>query len=191
MRTEGWHYLRQNTVPEHYDPSLRPVWIFDPNSALTGANCSPGASWTDCAIYEGRHADQARPVLQANEEFHYPPAGVTPTVCEYTLDVPKWEPSPVSPEKRRIAAELLTEFRAFHYDDAREIVIRDFNLDDPEITAYITGAAGSHEFQGCGFARNRKPHCTWHMFGQAPVSSLRRHVMSRPYRLYPPPRTNR
>jgi hypothetical protein len=185
MQLEGWNYLRQNSVPEHYDPSLLPVWIFDPNSVQTEANCSSDALWIDCAIYEGRHADEARPVLQGNEVFHYPPAGVTPTVCEYVLDVPRWVPSPDSAEKRRLAADLLHEFQSFGYRDARRITIRDFNFDDPEITAYIVSRRGEEEFQGCTFTRDKTPHCAWHMFGQAPRSGLKRTVMSRPYQLFP------
>ncbi len=186
-------YLRQNTVPRYYDPMLRPVWIFDASAEVSGpgANCPLDPSWIDCAVYLGKHANEPLPVVQGNEELHYPAAGGHAPVCEFTLDVPKWEPSPDSPEKRTVASELLSEFKSFGYGDAREIVIRDFNLGDPEITAYITEADGTHQFQGCGFTRNHTPHCSWHMFGQAPISSLRKQVMSRPYRLYPPLRIKR
>src|SRR5690349_8786051 len=49
IQVEGRNYVRQNTVPEHYDPSLGPVWIFESNAEVVGpgANCSPGASWVD------------------------------------------------------------------------------------------------------------------------------------------------
>jgi hypothetical protein len=126
------------------------------------------------------------PVLHGNEEFHYPPAGLTPSVCDFTLNVPRWEPSPDSLEKRRIAAELLREFRSFGYGDAKRIVVRDFNLDDPEITAYIIGRRRREDFQGCTFSRDETPHCSWHRFGQSPLSSLRDTVLSRPYQLFPP-----
>jgi hypothetical protein len=141
--------------------------------------------WIDCAVYLSNHANDRLSVVYGSEEFHYPPAGVAPSVCEFTLHVPRWEPSPDSAEKRRLAAELLAEFQGFGYGDAKRIVIRDFNLEDPEITALISLQAGE-EFQGCRFSREKSPHCEWHLFGQAPLSSLRRQVMSRPYRLFPP-----
>jgi hypothetical protein len=112
-------------------------------------------------------------------------------VCEYALNVPKWEPSPDSPEKRRLSVELLHEFQNFGFDDAQRIVIRDFNLDDPDITAYIVSHRGKDEFQGCGFTRDKTPHCAWHMFGQSPRSGLKQMVMSRPYQLFPSARARR
>jgi len=99
-----------------------------------------------------------------------------------------WQPSPNTPEKRRIAAEIGKEVRKFGYYDATVIYVRDFNLDDPDITAYIKDRKGHIQIQGCWFNRARPPYCSgWHLFGQAPVSSLRRSVMTRPYRVYPPP----
>jgi hypothetical protein len=110
---------------------------------------------------------------------------MSPHVCEFTLNVPRWEPSLDDPEKRKIAAELVAEFQKFGYADAKQIVIRDLNLDDPEVTARITGSRDDEEFQGCTFVRQTLPHCTWHLFGQSPRESLRRELMKRPYQIYP------
>jgi len=39
-------------------------------------------------------------------------------------------------------------------------------------------------FQGCGFHAMREPHCEgWHLFGQVPVSSIRKWIFEKPYRL--------
>ena len=120
----------------------------------------------------------------------FPPAGVTPTACEYVLNVPRWEPSSDGPEKRRVAAELLEEFQSFGYGDARRIIIRDFNLDDPDITAYIVSRRGE-EVSGLHVHPQQKTHCAWHMFGQSPRSGLKQTVMSRPYQLFPSPAARR
>jgi hypothetical protein len=68
----------------------------------------------------------------------------------------------------------------------KAIYIRDFNLDDPEIEAHIVDDRDPPYFLGCWFDVARSPHCAWHMFGQSPPESLKRQIMERPYRLYPP-----
>jgi hypothetical protein len=181
--------LRQNTVPRNYEPGIRPIWIFDGSDTVSGpaGNCPLDATWIDCAVYLSSHANEPAPVVRGDEKFRYPAAKLTPVVCEFVLDVPKWEPSPDSPEKRRLALELLTELQQFGYKDARAIVIRDFNVNDPDVTAYVMGKDGKEDFQGCSFNAASSPHCwAWHMFGQSPVAGLRQKVMSRPYHLYPP-----
>jgi len=107
--------------------------------------------------------------------------------CEFVLAVPPWRPSPDGAEKLRLARELLDEFRSFGYTDARKILIRDFNINDPDILAYIVNNEGDIEFQGCNFSRETKPHCGWHMFGQSPLASVKKDIMAYPYRLFPLP----
>jgi hypothetical protein len=84
--------------------------------------------------------------------------------------------------KRRLADELRAEIET-KWQGVQEIVIRDFNLKDNQITMYLKMPDGDY-FQGCGFRAMREPHCEgWHLFGQVPVSSLRKWVFEKPYRL--------
>jgi hypothetical protein len=120
------------------------------------------------------------------EKFTYgKAAGSTVRTCVATIDIraiPAWKPSPDSPEKQRVAGELRTEIEA-RWTGVQQIVIRDFDLRDPQITMYLKMPDGDY-FQGCGFYARRKPHCEgWHLFGQAPLSSIRRWIFDKPYRL--------
>jgi hypothetical protein len=41
--------------------------------------------------------------------------------------------------------------------------------------------AGEVDFQGCSFDAKQSPHCSgWHLFGQTPLDSLKKRIMSRP-----------
>ncbi len=68
-------YLRQDTVPNAYDPSHRPVLIFAIDSGVTEAegNCPPGPSWIGCAMYLQ---------TQGEEVVKYPPSS-PPESLEY------------------------------------------------------------------------------------------------------------
>lgn len=112
-------------------------------------------------------------------------AGSAGHVCTTNVDlsaVPVWAPSANNDVKRKIASELRTEIEG-KWKGAEEIVVRDFNLRDPQITAYIKMPDGDY-FQGCAFEANVLPHCTgWHLFGQVPDSEIRSWIFERPYRL--------
>lgn len=95
-----------------------------------------------------------------------------------------WHPSPDSPLKRRLAAELLKEIMPPGLN-LKAVYVRDFNVDDPDLLFYYIDAAGHGSLQGCYFDASRQPHCGWHMFGQAPVERLRHSVMEMPYKLFP------
>jgi hypothetical protein len=161
-------------------PQRLPVPVLAISESQTVTSIVP--SWIDCAVYLSAHADDPpfSVVVSGEDELKYPPSGVNASECEFVLHVSRWEPSPDSPEKRKMAHDILSELRAFGYRDAKRIVVRDFNLEDPDITAYIIDKAGGHTFQGCSFSREASPHCTWHLFGQSPLWALRRQVMSRP-----------
>ena len=90
-------------------------------------------------------------------------------------------------KKREVAAEVLKELHAFGYTELASVYVRDFNLDDPEIQAYIVKRNGDPHLLGCHFNVGVKPYCTWHRFGQASPEELKRQIMARPYRLYPAP----
>lgn len=107
-----------------------------------------------------------------------------PLLCTATVDVrtiPAWKPSPDNQKKRQVAADLLKETEA-DWQGAKQIVVRDFNIKDPQITFYIKMPDGEY-FRGCGFRIGSRPHCQWHGFGQASVSELRNWIFEKPYRL--------
>ena len=60
-----------------------------------------------------------------------------------------WKPSPNDQAKQRVADELRHEIEA-KWPGAQEIVIRDFNLKDNQITTYLKMPDGDY-YQGCGF----------------------------------------
>ena len=171
------------------DPSILPVFIYQGALRLLGINCPSGPTWVNCVAewVQNPHKDEGK-VVYGNE----PPTYTTPAPkerpCEFTLEVPVWKPSPDNELKRKLAAEILQEIQAFWgTSGTKAIYIRDFNVDDPEIEAYIINTTEEPAFLGCRFDAAKSPHCEWHGFGQAPVAALRRDIMSRRYRLYPPP----
>ena len=181
-------FFRQNNPPPHYDPSLRPVYSFEPGRRIEGLNCPAGPTWVNCVADAvlNPHKDEGK-VVYGNEPPRYTsPAPKEPT-CEFTLEVPAWKPSPDNESKTKLASEILREIQGFGASEAKSIYIRDFNADDPEIEAYITNPDGQTEFLGCTLDAAKAPHCEWHGFGQSLVESLKREIMARPYRLYPPP----
>ena len=105
--------------------------------------------------------------------------------CTTAIDlraIPDWQPSPNDQTKREVAEHLRREIEA-ERPGVQEIVIRDFNLKDRQITMYLRFPDGDY-FQGCGFHAMREPHCaSWHLFGHVPVSSIRKWIFERPYRL--------
>jgi hypothetical protein len=108
-----------------------------------------------------------------------------PQVCAVTVDlraVPPWTPSPNDQTKQRIADGLRQEIET-KWPGALEIVVRDFNLMDNQITIYLRMPDGDY-YQGCGFHAMGETHCEgWHLFGQAPVASIRKWIFERPLRL--------
>jgi hypothetical protein len=106
--------------------------------------------------------------------------------CELALEIPAWQPSPDDAPKRKIATDLLKELQGFGYADAKAIYIRDFNVNDSDIWAYIVTRNNGSDFQGCSFDAKRTPHCEgWHRFGQTPLDWLKQKIMDEPYLLYP------
>jgi hypothetical protein len=93
-----------------------------------------------------------------------------------TRSIPRWEPSPNSQTKHQIGGELRREIEQ-KWQGVSEIVIRDFNLKDNQITMYLKMPDGDY-YQGCAFRATREPHCErWHLFGMAPVSSIRKWIL--------------
>jgi len=156
---------------DNWSPDARLTYIFGEEGFQGGGSCPVAKDWRECI-----------------EEFvrEEPRTGAVAT-CKATVDlrsVPAWKPSPNGQIKSRIANELRKEIEAhFQGSQVQAIVIRDFNLMDNQITMYLKMPDGDY-FQGCGFYANREPHCEgWHLFGQAPPSSIRKWIFARPYRL--------
>jgi hypothetical protein len=150
-------------------PSLREAYLFGGDGLRGGGTCPAERNWKECV-------KQSAGVEYANSPVR---------ICTTTIDmrvIPAWRPSPNDLKKRQIADELRREIED-QWKGAQEIVIRDFNLQDPQITIYLKLPDGDY-FQGCGFHATREPHCEgWHLFGHAPVSSIRKRIFEKPYRL--------
>jgi hypothetical protein len=155
-------------LPPPWASSLRMAYVFGPDELQGGGTCGVDQDWRRCmSAFPG--VDASGPV----------------TTCTVTVDlrsVPRWEPSPNDQRKRELAAALRGEIEAY-LPGTREIVVRDFNLMDNQITMYLKMPDGDF-YQGCSFHAKREPHCDgWHLFGQSPLSSIRRWIFQRPYRL--------
>jgi hypothetical protein len=150
-------------------PGMRMAYLFTRDGLWGGGTCPAEQGWKDCI-------ENLAGVEGANN---------VPRTCAATVDMrtlPAWKPSPNDLMKRRVADALRNEIEA-KWQGVREIVLRDFNLNDNQITMYLKMPDGDY-FQGCGFRAVREPHCEgWHLFGQAPVSYLRKRVFEKPYRL--------
>lgn len=154
----------------NWSPDARLTYLFGEGGLQVGT-CHVEQDWREClagwASTDGANA----PV----------------STCEATIDtrtLPDWKPSPNDQTKKRIARELRGEVEAqFRGSEVRAIVVRDFHLMDNEITMLVKLPDADY-FQGCKFNSNRQPHCEgWHLFGQAPVSGVRKRIIAEPYRL--------
>jgi len=154
---------------EFNNPTLRMTYLFDDDGLQGGGTCPVVKNWREC-IEEFAGAEHASDPI---------------TTCKTTIDlraIPLWRPSPEDQKKKQVAVKLRHEIEA-RFPGAKEIVVRDFNLKDNQITMYVKMPDGDY-FQGCGFHATREPHCvSWHLFGQAPLSSIRKWILERPYRL--------
>jgi len=150
-------------------PKVRMSYLFGEDGPIGGGTCSVEKDWRECLA---QFADQSV-------------SGFPIATCTATIDIRSirpWEPSADDEQKRRVASELRLEIEA-KWHGAQEIVIRDFDLKDPQIVMYLKMTDGDY-YQGCGFHAGRERHCEgWHSFGQAPVSKLRRWIFARPSRL--------
>jgi Carboxypeptidase regulatory-like domain len=151
-------------------PTIRDTYLFDEEDGLRGGGtCPVEKNWLACIA---GFADPKR----TDERV---------TTCATTIDVRRiaaWEPSPNNQQKRRIALELRHEVED-EWGQAEKIVVRDFNLKDNQLTIYIK-ALDDEQYHGCDFRSMRTPHCDgWHLFGQVPISSIRKWIFARPYEL--------
>jgi hypothetical protein len=160
-------YIREQL--RQFTPRASMTYLFGPDGPYGGGSCPVTENWRACI-----------------EEFAGAEHGAVPLrTCTATINVraiPAWRPSPNSQKKKQTADELRREIEA-KWGVASEIVIRDFNLKDNEITVYMRMPDGDF-YQGCGFNAMRQPHSgAWHSFGQSPLSSIRKWILERPYRL--------
>ena len=161
-------YVREKL--NEFAPSVRMTYLLGKAGLQGGGTCPLEKNWRECV--EGF----------AGLQYATDVVGT----CTITLDtstIPVWKPSPNDPTKRRIADELRSEVEA-KWRGVQEIVIRDFNLEDNQITMYLKMPDGDY-YEGCGFHATSEPHCEgWHLFGASPIStSARKWIFDRPYRL--------
>lgn len=174
-------FLRTSSVPENFVTGSKIVYVYQPTRGLGVMTC-PEDSWVACASEWNRNPDAGGTFADTRQRTASP----TGAPCDFDLDVPEWMPSPETPQKKQLAAEILSEIVGNNLK-YREVYVRDFNIDDPNIDIYMVNEKGESEFQGCDFDRTQRPHCGWHMYGMTPRDWLKQNVMERPYRLYPPP----
>jgi hypothetical protein len=160
-------YVREQL--KDYTSPVRMSYIFDVDGPRGGGTCPITKDWRQCIAEFAADAQDALPA----------------TICYAELDVGSilpWQPTPDSPTKRQIASELSREIEQ-QWPGVLEIVIRDFNLKDSEITMYLKMRDGD-EYHGCGFHAMREPHCEgWHLFGMSPLSGIKKWIFDRPYKL--------
>lgn len=160
-------YIQDPTGP-HYDAGMQERYVFAGKDGIRdGSGCDLAKNWPDCLTQIAGASDAPL------------------AACQLTIDlrtIPAWRPSPNGPEKKRATEEMRREIEA-RYPDANEIVARDFNLLDHQITFYAK--TPDHDYyQGFSFYADREPHCEgWHLFGMAPLSGIRKWIFARPYRL--------
>jgi hypothetical protein len=161
-------YVRQKL--NEFGPGVRLTYLLGKGGLQGGGACPLEKNWREC--------------VEAFADLQY--ATDVVGTCTITLDmsaIPVWKPSPDDPTKRRIADELRSEIEA-KWRGVQEVVIRDFNLEDNQITMYLKMPDGDY-YEGCGFHATSEPHCEgWHLFGTSPIStSARKWIFDRPYRL--------
>jgi len=153
----------------NFSTNVRDTYLFGTQGLQGGGTCPAEEVWQNCVEkFAGTEYANARVVT-----------------CKTTINVriiPAWKPSPNSEEKRRLAEALRKEIEA-DWKGVSEIVVQDFNFKDPTIMMYLKMPDGDY-YEGCDLHASTVPHCdSWHMFGMAPISSLRKAIFRRPYRL--------
>jgi hypothetical protein len=150
-------------------PSIRMTYIFGDEGLQGGGSCPVEKNWREC-IESLAGTEHANDVV---------------SICASDIDmraIPAWMPSRNDQKKQQLASELRLEIEA-RWRGVKEIVIRDFNLEDNQITMYLKMPDGDF-YTGCGLHAARTPHCeAWHLFGQASLTNLRKWIFARPYRL--------
>jgi hypothetical protein len=135
-------YVREQL--KGYISNVRMTYLFGEDGLRGGGTCTVEKNWRQCI--EGfaglEHANDLVSTCASNID---------------TRSIPAWEPSPNDQDKRQAARELRFEIET-KWQGAQEIVIRDFNLNDNQITIYLKMPDGDY-YQGCGFYARRKPHC--------------------------------
>lgn len=148
---------------------IRQADVFGEDGPKGGGSCSVDTIWQECVARFAGVNDISS----------------VATTCSFVLDlraIPAWKPSPNDQTKQDIATELREEIER-KWPRVEQIVVRDFNVQDSQITMYLKTPDGDY-YQGCGFSAARKPHCdSWHLFGHAPTSTIRARVFEKPYRL--------
>lgn len=175
--TDAEDLFLQYEIPARFDQSSRLAYVVAKGKRMFVTPCPADSKWTQCAqesfqSFYGRESPNQR-ILPVER------------TCDLFVTVPKWRPSPNDAQKKKLGSEVLEEFVKFGYHQAKEIYVRDFNINDPELDFYAISANGEQSVHGCDFSSEYTPHCEWHKFGQVPIEQIRKGIMARPYRLFP------
>jgi hypothetical protein len=174
---DGRFFFLSKNAPVNFAPGYKPVFVYGASSGIQATTC-PETQWTKCAVDWATQARSTATSGAGMASLRFPESQ-----CEIDLSIPRCNPSPETDLKKRLAAEVLREVAGtLNY---KEVYVRDFNVQDPNLDFYLVNENGEGEFQGCDFDPTRRPHCTWHMYGMTPRDWLKRNVMERPYRLFP------
>jgi hypothetical protein len=179
-------FLQREAEP-YAAPGDRVVYSMQDGSPVITMGCQADSTWTQCGLKALRESLKALgPLAMTTETPSVVSGGPAVPTCDLLITVPKWHPSPDSALKRKLASEVLQEvLTSFFVVQPKSVYAGNFNVDDPDLTFYIVDAEGHDDFQGCLFEASRHPHCSWHLFGQSPVESIKRGVMANPYQLLP------
>lgn len=167
----------QYAPSQYVGQSERRVYVLSQGKPIFPTACPENSEWVRCAevsfqqFYRRELADQ--------------PALPVKLMCDLSINVPQWRPSPNDAQKRELASDVLKELINSGYHDAKEIYARDFNVHDPKLEFLIIDRNGHEAVQGCDFDAEKTPHCAWHLFGQAPIKQLKKQIMARPYSIFP------
>lgn len=150
-------------------PTIRGAYVIGNHEVLPTYTCPVQQNWKEC-VEKNAGVVTLNPISRT---------------CAIRLDmraIPAWKPAPNDAAKQRIKDELRGEIEA-KWPGVQEIVIRDFDLMDNDITMYLRMPDGDY-YQGCRFHAMSEPHCDgWHLFGTAPVANIRKWIFEKPYKL--------
>jgi hypothetical protein len=166
-------YLDQPLVADRYSRDyysrIRLAYVIDERGLQTHLYCPTTQDWRQCV----------------EKELGPAKSTILPRTCALKISATKisrWRPTPDGDVKRKVADELRQEIEA-RWIGAKGIIVRDFHLQDPQITMLIKMPDGDY-FQGCAFRAGERPHCDgWHLFGMTPEAYLRERILEWPLRL--------
>lgn len=117
------------------DSVVRPL-----GSEISSIDCGPAKDLISCLernFPSGENTpQQANGPIAKLKDATFPGTGSSPRICQLSLGVPPWQPSPDSPLKRFIIDKLRERIPIEIPGNVKKLLISDFNLNDPTILVY-------------------------------------------------------